>query len=103
MKVSGDIQFLSETRGYPQIIDGYFRIIYEKCNKEIDFYLNTKGNFFNYNKYILIEYDDIKKYIKEDDFKIFPIEKIAIYFRINLNKNIVDPISYDSSYHTLYK
>jgi hypothetical protein len=91
--------FINEKMGFPEPIKEYSNIIYEKCLFHLNNYLGKKGKFFNKNVTITIDYNEIKNIVPLESFKKFPVEKIIVDFKINLKKNIVDKLSYDSHFN----
>jgi len=93
---------LNEASGFPNPAKVYSDIIFNECEKRLDYYINTKGKFYNYSDNFEIEYNDYKDIISDDNFRKFPVEFLDIKFSIILS-NEYDKFSYSAKSYYLNK
>ena len=90
-------EFLYERMGFPDVIEPYYEVIYDKIKKLLEGYYNRKGKLANYKTSEEITYDEIRQFVDDETFRKFPIEKIRLDFYIKIVKD-VEKISYDATY-----
>lgn len=77
-------EFITEKYGYPDSLNFYYKLLYEKCNNLYEKYLKRGGKFANYIETISLNWYDIKDKIDLESFKDCPIEEIECKFSIKL-------------------
>jgi hypothetical protein len=77
--------FIVEKMGYPDAIRPITDLIKKECQKRLDKWLSSKGEFEDYQELIEIPYEVIRKNVNvlSTEFKDYPVEFITIDFSIN--------------------